>query len=204
MGAMRDRAESLLEAFPGHRLRDADFEAMGYGSEPLPETDPCLDPVDGLLVDRDGQLRLLPADHAQGTNLARPSPTKPYNTGHGLVLLSPAMPGKVATMSPSSVESPQPTGSAFEPLVATQQHDGPVTQAPRGLPGGAAHSARRSGSNSSEESALVYGECRHCDRVFLMQRGATVPYHHNPLVAERGPHPICPGSKEAPGSYLEA
>jgi hypothetical protein len=62
---------------------------------------------------------------------------------------------------------------------------------------------RAAGSNSPD-GRLQYGECRHCPRVFLMPAGDVLPYHHNPLVSERGPHPICPGSREAPGSHLEA
>ena len=87
----------------------------------------------------------------------------------------------------------------FNRPAATQTDE--ATKAPPGLPDTAAHSARRSGSNSKRPA---YGACRHCPREDFYLRDGRVPRHHRPPVSERGPHPICPGSDELPAAHIDA
>lgn len=101
--------------------------------------------------------------------------------------------GSTNTMPSHSLPVAPPSSAWLEP-----NNDG----ATKASASPSAATQRVSGSNS-QDSALQYGECRHCPRTFLMRSSDVVPNHHSPLVSERGPHPICPGARELPGSYLE-
>lgn len=188
----RGRAASLLP----HDLDSAPFEGMGAVFPSKAQADLPVHPGENYWIRAYGNLvPALPGGNGWATQPEDGGAKKRISI---LAFLAVSMPqaGTGSPMTPNHLPVASPSTVRLEPEL------GETTTARKGRPDGAAHSARRAGSNS-QDSALQYGECRACPRTFLMRRGDVVPNHHSPHVSERGPHPICPGAREQPGSYLE-
>lgn len=198
MSAMSDRALWLHESFPlapDPLLEGVRPVVVDAGRHLL------VNPVKGvgLRVDRDLHTPL-GGGYARSDHKGFEGRQTSNNCGVLWGFEEPRTP-QVAAMSPPSVESPHPTGTAFEPLAATQDSDGPVTK-PSGFPDAAAHSARRAGSNSTEDG---YGDCRHCPSSWALTPDGKVPRHadRRVRVGYHGTRPICQGSNEAPVTRIE-